>query len=77
MSESHAKAYDSKRTMQWFIFLDGSVRIFIWHSSIAFTVALFTYLDAWPRQGLARADLVAARASPSGVNWFIPPSSPR
>ncbi|MFH1419156.1 MAG: hypothetical protein ABII12_12835 [Planctomycetota bacterium] len=60
MTEGTAKPYDPKFGIQWFVFLDGFLRLFIWYSSIALSVALFTVCDAWPKPSIINADLSTA-----------------
>ncbi len=60
MTEVTAKPYDPKFGIQWFVFLDGFLRLFIWYSSIALSVALFTVCDAWPKQTIINANLSTA-----------------
>lgn len=60
MSNASTATRDAKHSLQLFLVLDGLVRLFVWSSSIAFTVAIFTYLDAWPGRTIVGADLPAA-----------------
>ena len=48
---------DPKLGLQLLLLLDVFVRLFIWWSSLALTVALFTRLKAWPDQQFAGPDL--------------------
>lgn len=60
MTAANGKPYDPKTGLQLFVLLDGVVRLFIWWSSIALTVALFTCLKRWPATPLIGADLDTA-----------------
>lgn len=60
MNQMTPKPHDPVHSLQWFLVLDGLVRLFIWSSPMAFAAAIFTYLDAWPRETIVKADLTTA-----------------
>jgi len=60
MNQTTAPSHDPLRRLQLFLVLDGLVRLFVWSSPMAFTAAIFTYCDAWPREHIINADLAAA-----------------
>ncbi len=57
MSEATAQTRDSKVALQGLLVLDVFVRLLIWSSSLTAAVATMTALDAWPEQGIVRANL--------------------
>ncbi|MBN2562936.1 MAG: hypothetical protein JXQ75_18590 [Phycisphaerae bacterium] len=60
MSKTNARPHDPRLGIQALVFLDGFVRLFIWSSSIALSIAVFTACDAWPRHPIQGADLSTA-----------------
>ena len=60
MNNTPTKPHDPKLGLQGFLLLDGSVRLFIWWSSIALTVAACTALESWSEAALIGADLATA-----------------
>jgi len=65
------KEHDSKAGLQMFLTLDGTVRLFIWASSIAFATAVMTALHWWPNFSLVGADLgQAARWGGRLIQWI-------
>ena len=57
VATAEAKRRDPKLGLQLLLLLDVFVRLFVWCSSLALTVALFTRLKAWPDRQFAGADL--------------------
>ncbi|MFH1419247.1 MAG: DapH/DapD/GlmU-related protein [Planctomycetota bacterium] len=57
MNTSTVKTGDAKLGLQGLLLLDVAVRLFIWSSSLAFTVAVMTALDDWPDGSIVGAKL--------------------
>jgi hypothetical protein len=57
MDTAVPKTPDSAPGLRWFLFLEALVRLFLWNSSFAITIALLTALHSWPQQSLYGADL--------------------
>ena len=60
MSQAMAQTRDSKASLQGLLVLDMFVRLLIWSSSLAFTVATMTALNDWPERGIIGANLSTA-----------------
>lgn len=60
MSNTSPKPADPSGALRAYMFLDGLVRLFLWVSSLALTVAFFTALGLWPEGSLIGADLATA-----------------
>jgi len=57
MSEATVQTRDAKTSLQGMLVLDIFIRLLIWSSSLAVSVATMTALNAWPEQGIVKADL--------------------
>lgn len=51
------KTHNAKPGLQALLVLDGTIRLFLWASSLALTLATFTAIKAWPEGSPVRADL--------------------
>lgn len=60
MSSRSTKVRDTAPGMRGFLFLEAFVRLTIWYSALALTVAFFTWMDAWPDTSLVKANLPTA-----------------
>ncbi len=60
MSVAPARPTDSAPGLRGFLFLEAVVRLFLWNSSFALTIAILTAVRAWPHQALVGADLDVA-----------------
>ena len=56
MTDTTAKPRDPRTGMRGFMFLEAFVRLFIWYSSLAVTLAFFAKFGRWPEQSLFGAD---------------------
>ena len=57
MTATVAKPNDSAPGLRGFLLLEAVVRLFLWSSSFALTIAILTGMRAWPHQALVGADL--------------------
>jgi hypothetical protein len=60
MTTASAKPYDPKTSLQLLLVFDAFIRLFIWWSPIAMTIAIFTRYQAWPTTPLTQANLAMA-----------------
>lgn len=60
METRSARIKNAAPGMRGFLFLEGFVRLFLWYSSFAFTVAIFGALGNWPDPALLRRGLYGA-----------------
>jgi hypothetical protein len=60
MNDAALPHRNAKLGLQLFILLDAFVRLMIWASSLAFTAAIYTALDRWPKVNIVGAHLPAA-----------------
>jgi hypothetical protein len=52
-----ARRRDAAPALRGFLFLEALVRLFIWYSALAFTLAVYNALHAWPVRSPIGADL--------------------
>lgn len=66
-----AKPVDPCRSLQGFLFLDMTVRLFIWTSSFAIASAIFGAQDWWPKAPLATANFDSAWLWGGRLGWWL------